>query len=79
MTAPRTYRDKLGRIEQVEIELVFVLLGDDLDTKVPFGESAGLWSHDTIQYNTIQYITFQLQLNKCVRYTSGAGVVEGAC
>jgi hypothetical protein len=42
MTAPRTYRDKLGRIEQVEIELVFVLLGDDLDTKVPLGESAGL-------------------------------------
>ena len=33
-------RPDLGGIERVEIELVLVCLGDDLDTKVPLGESA---------------------------------------
>jgi hypothetical protein len=62
MAAPRTYGNKLGRIEQVEIELVFVLLGDDLDTEVPLGESAGLYSQKNFthaQLSSTRYIRYE--------------------
>ena len=36
------YRNKFGRVEQVEVEFVLVFLGNDLYTKVPLGESAAL-------------------------------------